>query len=108
VSHPSGATDTLDDLRALDMVAIYFSAHWCPPCQRFTPKLAQLYKDVNAASKKFGVLFVSSDRDDKSFQEYFHEMPWVALDFEQRDLKVGAAAAVWRTRCGCCLARFHR
>ncbi len=25
---------------------------------------------------------------------YFHEMPWVALDFEQRELKVAAAAAV--------------
>ena len=51
------------------MVAIYFSAHWCPPCRGFTPQLAQLYKDVTAAGKKFGVLFVSSDKDEKSFEE---------------------------------------
>jgi len=69
VNHPSGAKDSLDDLRSFDMVAIYFSAHWCPPCRGFTPQLAQLYKDVTAAGKKFGVLFVSSDKDEKSFEE---------------------------------------
>ena len=68
-THPSGASHTLADLRALDVVGVYFSAHWCPPCRGFTPQLAQLYKDVTAAGKKFGVVFVSSDRDEKSFQE---------------------------------------
>ena len=68
-THPGGAAQTLEDLRALDMVGIYVSAHWCPPCRTFTPQLAQLYKDIAAAGKKFGVLFVSGDRDEKSFQE---------------------------------------
>ena len=30
---------------------------------------------------------MSSDRDQKSFDEYFGEMPWKALDFKDRSLK---------------------
>jgi len=64
-------------------VFIYFSAHWCPPCRGFTPVLAEFYK-ANAASKNFEIIFVSSDRDQKSFDEYYGEMPWLALPFNKR------------------------
>lgn len=68
-THAGGAAQTLDDLRSLDIVGIYVSAHWCPPCRTFTPQLSQLYKDILAAGKKFGVMFISGDRDEASFQE---------------------------------------
>jgi len=81
-------TKTLDDC---ELVGIYFSAHWCPPCRGFTPALAECYKKVKAAGKKFEIVFVSSDRDDASFNEYFNEMPWVALPFADRDVKEALA-----------------
>jgi len=31
---------------------------------------------------KFEIIFVSSDRDVKSFNEYFGSMPWIALSFD--------------------------
>jgi nucleoredoxin len=37
---------------------------------------------MKADGKNVEVLFVSSDRDNDSFKEYFSEMPWLALDFE--------------------------
>jgi len=63
-------------------IGLYFSAHWCPPCRGFTPKLAEFYK--NGLKDKMEIFFVSSDRDQKSFDEYFAEMPWQALPYEKR------------------------
>jgi nucleoredoxin len=33
------------------------------------------------------IIFVSSDRDDDSFAEYFGTMPWTALSFSNREGK---------------------
>ena len=69
------------------VVGLYFSAHWCPPCRGFTPVLAEKYKKWKEAGANFEIVFISSDRDQKSFDEYYSEMPWLALDFSNRDLK---------------------
>ena len=26
-----------------DVIGVYYSAHWCPPCRQFTPQLAEIY-----------------------------------------------------------------
>lgn len=77
----------LADVRKNDVVGLYFSAHWCPPCRGFTPELAATYKKLKAANKKFEIIFVSSDRSPEQFREYFASMPWLALPFEDRALK---------------------
>ena len=68
-------------------VGLYFSAHWCPPCRGFTPKLAEFYK-AHHLDKKFEIVFVSSDKNEEGFKEYYSEMPWLALPFSERALKV--------------------
>jgi nucleoredoxin len=65
-------------------IGIYFSAHWCPPCRGFTPDLVKSYNNLKAAGKNFEIIFASSDRDQSSFDEYYGEMPWLALPFDQR------------------------
>jgi nucleoredoxin len=68
------------------VVGIYFSAHWCPPCRGFTPKLAEAYsKDLQG--KGLEIVFVSSDKDQKSFDDYYGEMPWAALPFQDKERK---------------------
>jgi len=68
-------------------IALYFSAHWCGPCRGFTPELVKTYNALKAAGKPFEIVFVSSDRDEASFAEYFGTMPWLALPFDKREAK---------------------
>jgi len=82
----SGEVRTEDALKGKEGVLVYFSAHWCPPCRGFTPKLAEFYKK-HATAKNFEVVFVSGDRDQESFSSYYGEQPWLALPFDKRDLK---------------------
>ena len=69
-------------LEGAQFVGIYFSAHWCPPCRGFTPILGQFYEEVNKDGKVFEVIFITSDRDEAAFKEYFSLMPWKAAPFE--------------------------
>ncbi|KAJ1408966.1 Thioredoxin-like fold [Sesbania bispinosa] len=62
-------------------ILLYFSAHWCPPCRAFLPKLTDAYHKIKAKDNEFDVIFISSDRDQASFDGYFAEMPWLALPY---------------------------
>lgn len=75
-----------------DVVGIYFSAHWCPPCRGFTPVLSDFYKKLRAAGRKFEVVFVSSDRDQESCKEYYDSMPWLLLPYPDRARKDALAS----------------
>lgn len=63
--------------------AFYFSAHWCPPCRAFTPKLVEFYNAQEGRKKDFEIIFVSRDNDEDAFEEYIKgdKMPWPAVSF---------------------------
>jgi len=64
-------------------ILLYFSAHWCPPCRAFTPKLVNFYNEKKQGD--FEVIFISSDRNKKAMQAYMKEtsMPWPAIQFDK-------------------------
>jgi nucleoredoxin len=72
----------VDDLKKLEGFALYFSAHWCPPCRAFTPRLVSTYNKMKKNGKSIEIIFVSSDKDESQFQEYYEEMPWARLLFQ--------------------------
>jgi len=76
-------TSTLKDKHLM----LYFSAHWCPPCRKFTPILSKAYTKLRAERDDFELVFVSSDRDEQAFKEYFNEMTFCALPYEHREAK---------------------
>lgn len=53
----------------------------CGPCRAFTPELVKFYKKIKGDSKKFEIIFVSSDREEDSMKEYFDSMPWLAVPY---------------------------
>jgi nucleoredoxin len=77
-----------DFLKGKEAIGLYFSAHWCPPCKRFTPMFGECYKKINkdleGDKKKFEVMYLSCDRSEEQFNEYFGTMPWMAMPFTDR------------------------
>ncbi len=65
-------------------VGAYFSAHWCPPCRKFTPELVKIYKEWKKEGKDIEIVFVSRDRGEDEMEEYMEwgEMPWLAIPYE--------------------------
>jgi len=70
-------------------LGLYFSAHWCPPCRGFTPKLKEFYEAYKAKDPNFEIVFVSSDKDEAGMKSYFKEDhgDYLALPFSQRQAK---------------------
>ena len=91
----SSGTVSTESALARKNVALYFSAHWCPPCRGFTPKLAAAYKS-HLKAKNLEIIFISSDQDEATFLSYFGEQPWLALPFadSKRKRALGAKLGV--------------
>jgi len=47
-----------------------------------TPKFAKAYNEINDnLKKKLDIVFISFDKNEENFNEYFKDMPWKALPF---------------------------
>ena len=82
------------------VVALYFSAHWCPPCRSFTPKLAAAYEMANEDAKRFEVVFVSSDDSAEAQAQYMASAhgDWLRVPF-------GEQCAALKKKYGCFAAK---
>ena len=72
------------------LLMFYFSMHNCPPCREFTPLLVELYNEHNENGKVIEVVFFSGDQDQSQYNEYFGEMPWLALPYKDPRMKPAA------------------
>jgi len=79
------STKPVDEaLAGKDIVLVYFSAHWCPPCRRFTPLLKNFYQDVS--EKGVELIFVSDDNSKEDMLNYMKEShgDWYAFEHESK------------------------
>ena len=70
---------------------LYFSAHWCGPCRKFTPGLVNYYNDSITKHPEVELIFVSLDKSPFGMETYMREanMPWPAIDYQKRQQKPG-------------------
>ena len=47
----------------------------------------EFYNKVKENGSSFEIVFISSDPNEETFEEYFGEMPWLALPFNNREQK---------------------
>jgi len=75
-----GASADLNRITSKKVVLLYFSAHWCPPCRAFTPRLVSYYNNYGGGNR-FEILFVSCDHNEAEMTNYMKiaEMPWVGV-----------------------------
>ena len=74
----------LEEVKKYPLIGIYFSAHWCPPCRGFTPILSKFYNVVNKKNKEIEIIFISFDREEKGYKEYYDSMPWLSFPFKNQ------------------------
>jgi len=48
----------------------YYTASWCPPCQKFTPSLVKFYDKYKPKSNAFEIILVTSDGSDDAMEGY--------------------------------------
>ena len=72
-----------ETLEKKKLFALYFSAHWCAPCRKFTPQLVEFYNRVAPQHPEFELVFVSDDRSPFGMETYMRDMPWLAIDFSK-------------------------
>jgi thiol-disulfide isomerase/thioredoxin len=61
----------------------YYTASWCPPCQKFTPTLVDFYNQNK--NERFELVLITSDRDEDAMEEYARskDMPWPQLKLKK-------------------------
>ena len=72
-----------EELAPKQIYGLYFSAHWCPPCRKFTPQLVAYYNQIAHDHPEFEIIFVSADKSAEDMATYMREsaMPWPAIEY---------------------------
>ena len=74
-----------EELASKQIYGLYFSAHWCGPCRKFTPQLVAYYNQIARDHPEFEIIFVSADKSADGMAAYMREsgMPWPAIEYSK-------------------------
>uniref|UniRef100_A0A9J2PF57 Thioredoxin domain-containing protein n=1 Tax=Ascaris lumbricoides TaxID=6252 RepID=A0A9J2PF57_ASCLU len=78
----AGKTVKGSEVLATKITGLYFSAHWCIWCRRFTPILKNFYEQL-LDNEEFEIIFVSADKSEKALMNYYRDAhgKWLYLPY---------------------------
>lgn len=82
----------------LSLVGLFFGCSLNAPCKQFNGSLCDFYGRFKKASEhkdKLEIVFISSDQEQKHWQDFLQEMPWPALPFKDRHKKVSREGFIY-------------
>ena len=68
-----------NEINEKKLLLLYFSGSFCPISRAFTPRLKDFYDEVNFENKMIEIIYVPFDKTEEEFNQYFRNMPWVAV-----------------------------
>lgn len=71
------------------IVALYFSASWCPPCRAFSPVLSDF---AAKHATDITVIFVSMDNSEAEMMRFIGGKAFLAIPFSDRTLRQSVRA----------------
>lgn len=65
----------------------YYTASWCPPCQKFTPSLVDFYDQKKPGNDEFEIILITSDSDEEAMEGYAADkkMAWPQLKLSKAE-----------------------
>lgn len=75
----------------VSLLGLFFGCSLNAPCQQFNGSLCEFYSRFKKSSEhreQLEVVFISSDQEQKHWQDFLQQMPWPALPFKERHKKV--------------------
>lgn len=86
-----GQHKTEAELQGKRIIGLYFMLSTCRQCEKFTPALATMYRNMTLPAYKdldmkrsFDVVVVSGDCDSLSFRQKLLQMPFLVMPFYRR------------------------
>jgi nucleoredoxin len=68
---------TIDTLKDVPIVGLYFSAGFCKPCREFSPILKEKYSTLQDMLE---IVLIPHDKTQELQDEYFKDHPWLTID----------------------------
>ena len=81
MKNKKGEEFSMDHINKMQVIGLYFSASWCPPCRTFTEQLIPFYEEANKDGQKLEIVLVPFDKEEAKAAEYLAKMPWIGIPF---------------------------
>jgi len=89
---PEGNKSTVEVAKECEVVGLLFStSSKFGDGEEFIPTLRDSYMQLRNSGKNIELIYISSDKDEAAFNNYYTAMPWLALPYPDRTLQIRLA-----------------